>query len=129
MSYTVDEARCQDLEISSHLEWMLSNGIGGFAMGTVSGVNTRRYPGHLIAATKPPAERTLLLASIEASIQSEGLPIWISTNQYPGATFPEGYKYLKSFAVDDAAVWRYHAGRLAIEKRLAMAQGQNACTI
>lgn len=129
MRYTVDEAQCRALEASSNLEWVLPNGIGGFAMGTVSGINTRRYHGHLIAATHPPAERTLLLASIEASVQADGTPIWISANQYPGSIFPEGYVYLESFSVGEGAEWVYRTGRLRIRKRLSIHPGTNACTV
>ena len=48
---------CRDYERASRLEWILTNGIGGYAMGTVSGVNSRRYHGYLIAALSPPADR------------------------------------------------------------------------
>lgn len=129
MSYSVDEARCRSLEHSSRLEWVLTNGIGGYAMGTVSGINTRRYHGHLIAASSAPIGRKLLLASLEASVQAEGLPVWLSTNQYPGAIFPQGYLYLESFEVGKSALWTYRVGKVRIEKRLTVHQGANACTI
>jgi len=129
MRYTVSEAQCRNLEVSSRLEWLLPNGIGGYAMGTVSGIETRRYHGHLVAATRPPAERMLLLACIEASIQGEGAPAWISTNQYPGAIFPEGYRYLESFTVDNAAIWTYRIGKIRIQKKLSVHSGTNAATV
>lgn len=129
MRYTVSEAQCRNLEQSSALEWLLPNGIGGYAMGTVSGIETRRYHGHLVAATHAPAERTLLLKSIEASIQGEGAPAWISTNQYPGAIFPEGYRYLESFELNESATWTYRIHNVRIEKRLTMHPKTNACTI
>lgn len=129
MPYRIDEAQCRDLEKSSRLEWMLPNGIGGFAMGTVSGINTRRYHGHLVAAVRAPTERMLLLATVEASVQAEGSPIWLSANQYPGAVFPEGYRYLESFEVDGAAIWSYRSGAIRVVKRLSIHPGRNACTL
>ncbi len=129
MRYRIDEATCRDLEKASRLEWMLPNGIGGYAMGTVGGINTRRYHGHLVAAIPPPAERMLLLASMEASVQAEGSPIWLSANQYPGAVFPEGYRYLESFEVDGRAIWTYRSGAIRIQKRLSVHAGANACTL
>jgi glycogen debranching enzyme len=129
VAHRVSAAKCQDLSHSSRLEWLLTNGIGGFAMGTVGGIATRRYHGHLIAATRPPAERTLLLAAVEASVQGKGAAHWLSANEYPGAIFPEGFRYLESFAVGDSAEWTYRVEGLRMRKRLALHPGQNACTI
>lgn len=98
MRYVFNRDRCQNVEYSSRREWLLTNGIGGYAMGTVSGINTRRYHGHLVAATRPPTERTLLLANLEASAASGGAQVWLSANQYPGAVFPDGYRYLEWFS-------------------------------
>src|SRR5208283_4983535 len=108
MPYKLDEHKCRNLEISSRREWILTNGLGGYAMGTAAGINTRRYHGLLVAATKPPLERMVLLANVEAFIQSEGNPIGlsthqggtttnqvgISTNQYAGAIHPSGFQFL-----------------------------------
>jgi predicted glycogen debranching enzyme len=142
MRYKLDEHRCRNLEISSHREWILTNGLGGYAMGTAAGINTRRYHGLLVAATNPPLERMVLLAGVEAFIQSEGNPIGlsthqggttnqvgISTNQYAGAIHPSGYQFLDSFEVGEFARWRFRAGGMAIEKSLAVHNGHNACTV
>jgi predicted glycogen debranching enzyme len=130
VAYFLDERDCRDLERSTSLEWMLPNGIGGYAMGTVSGINTRRYHGHLIAATKPPAERSLLLATVEATMQAEGQPVPLSSNQYPGATHPDGYRNIESFrASADTAEWHYRSGSLRVRKTLRMHAGANACTL
>jgi hypothetical protein len=52
----------QDFESSARREWLVTNGIGGFACGTIAGINTRRYHGLLVASLDPPVQRTLLLA-------------------------------------------------------------------
>ncbi len=129
MLYTLDEQQCRNLEVSAKREWLLVNGIGGYAMGTVSGINTRRYHGHLIAATTPPTGRMLLLAGIDAFVHSGGNPVGISANQYPGAIHPEGYHYIRSFSVGKVATWRYRAGGNDIEKRLAIHPNENAITV
>lgn len=110
-------------------EWMLANGLGGYAMGTISGINTRRYHGHLIAATKPPSGRKLLLATIEASLTDGEHPLWLSANQYPGAIFPRGYELIESFrATTESVTWIYRSGTERIEKTLAVHPGSNAVT-
>ncbi|MBC7796316.1 MAG: glycogen debranching enzyme N-terminal domain-containing protein, partial [Pyrinomonadaceae bacterium] len=56
---------CQNVQESATREWLETNGIGGFSSGTISGINTRRYHGLLIAATKPPVGRAVLLSKFE----------------------------------------------------------------
>lgn len=129
MRYSLNEQQCQNIDVSARREWLLTNGLGGFAMGTVCGLNSRRYHGHLVAATKPPTERMVLLAQLDATVHAEGNPIGISTNQYPGAVYPSGYQYLKKFSVDcDFAHWKFRANSLDIEKVLRIHPNENAVT-
>lgn len=128
MAYRFDQEQCRNLDFASRHEWLLTNGAGAFAMGTVAGLNTRRYHGHLLASDDA-MERTLLLANIECTIQAEGNPVALSTNQYPGAIFPEGYLYLESFEADRKVVWRWRAWRCRLEKALWLVHHENACVI
>ncbi len=129
MAYVVNARQCRDFSLVTQREWLLTNGIGGYAMGTVSGLLTRRYHGHLVAATNGSLDRRLLLAGIEASVLGDGEMFWISSNQYPGKVFPEGYLHLERFTVGSAASWRYRSEGARIEKRLALHPGANACTV
>lgn len=129
MIYRLTESECRNLRVSSHREWLLTNGIGGYAMGTVSGINTRRYHGLLIAAHQPPAARRLHLANLEVDVRSGGTVVGLSANQYPGAVFPEGYQLLESFAVGLIARWVYRVGRTRIQKEIALAEGENAVRV
>lgn len=104
MEYALDERSCRNFDLSSRREWLLPNGIGGYAMGTVSGANTRRYHGHLVAAVKPPVDRMVLLASIEAAVLVGAQRHELGTNQYPGALHPEGYLSLRSFSASASQV-------------------------
>jgi predicted glycogen debranching enzyme len=126
---TISAHQCQSYDFASRKEWILTNGIGGYAMGTVSGANTRRYHGHLVAVIRPPTERMVLLANVEAYIQGDGNPIGISTNQYTGAIHPDGFQYLQGFSVGRTAVWHYRAGGMEIRKTLALYEGLNACLL
>lgn len=125
----MDEGQCRNISISARREWLLTNGIGGYAMGTVSGLNTRRYHGHLVAAIHPPTERMVLLAAVDALVSNGNNPLGISANQYPGSIHPEGFHTIKSFSVDEVATWRYRVSGMEIEKRLALHPGVNAATI
>lgn len=129
MVLSLDALACRNYEVSSQKEWLLPNGIGGYAMGTASGANTRRYHGHLVAATDPPAHRMVLLANIEAFVQTDASPIGISCNQYQGAIFPEGYLALESFSVGRFAEWIFAGSSWRIRKTLQMHEGENAVTL
>ena len=129
MQYTLSEAECRSLETATRREWLLTNGLGGFASGTASGINSRRYHGLLVAATQPPAGREVLLAAIDAFISDGAQKYGISCNQYPGAIFPEGFLYLRSFSVNEEAVWTYQAGDLRTQLTVRFFRGANAVRI
>ncbi len=75
---------CRDFECSSKLEWLETNGTGAFAMGTVAGVNTRRYHGLLVASMRPPVERYVLLSRVEEEVSVSGRRYALGVCQYPG---------------------------------------------
>jgi len=130
MTYRLDQSQCRNLEISTRREWVLPNGIGGYAMGTVSGINTRRYHGHFIASTHPPTGRMLLLGGVDATASFGGTRLPLSSNQYPGVVYPDGFAYLKSFeATDRTVTWHYAQGTVSIEKQLEVEAGRNAVKI
>ena len=76
-----DKKICSNFEVSSSREWLETNGIGGFASGTISGANTRRYHGLLTAATKPPLGRITMLSKIEETVIVDGQSFELSSNQ------------------------------------------------
>ncbi len=63
-----DKSICQNLDQALSREWLETNGLGGFACGTLAGANTRRYHGLLTAALNPPCGRMLLLSKIEETL-------------------------------------------------------------
>src|SRR5881628_1317655 len=90
-----DASLCSNLEEASRYEWLETNGIGGFASSTITGLNTRRYHGLLVAATKPPLGRMVLLSKMEETLVVGGRRFDLSSNRYPGAIHPQGHLYLK----------------------------------
>lgn len=116
-----------DLAASSRHEWLVTNGIGGYAAGSVGGALTRRYHGLLIAARKPPVERTLLLAKLAERVQIDGEWADLDCNHWRGGTTtPLGHLHLESFALEGAVpVWTWAIGDTRLEKRVWMEQGHN----
>jgi predicted glycogen debranching enzyme len=78
-------------------EWLVTNGIGGYASSTISGANTRRYHGLLVASLHPPTDRRVLVSKLEEKIISAREEFYASTNTYRDKIHPEGYQHLTSF--------------------------------
>src|SRR3954470_155230 len=92
---------CGDLERAQGREWLETNGLGGFASSSITGLNTRRYHGLLVAATRPPVGRLVLLSKLEETLVIDGRRFELSANQYPeGVVHPQGHKYLRRFRLD-----------------------------
>ncbi len=119
--------RLGQLESASHLEWLVTNGIGGYASGTLGGALTRRYHGLLVAALKPPVDRTLLLAKLAERVQVAGEWIDLDLNHWSGGvSSPLGHLHLESFRLEGTVpVWTWALGNTRLEKRVWMEQGQN----
>src|SRR5437867_2735329 len=91
---------CANLTEATIREWPETNGLGGFASSTISGTNTRRYHGLLVAAAKPPTGRMVLLSKLEETVVINGERFELAANQYPGTVHPQGYQYLIGFRMD-----------------------------
>ena len=124
-----DESICSDPARAKELEWLETNGLGGFSSSTIIGLNTRRYHGLLIAATTPPVGRVLLLSKIEETLLIDGRHFDLSSNQYPGAIYPQGYRYLKEFRLDPFPCFVYRVEGIEIEKRIFMVHGENTVVV
>src|SRR5215472_5627853 len=118
---------CGSLEIAEQREWLVTNGIGGYASGTVSGNLTRRYHGLLIAALNPPVGRTQLVAKLEDAASYDGSDYALATNRWAsGAVEPKGYLNIESFRLESTIpVWRFALGDALLEKRIWMRQSEN----
>ena len=90
------------------LEWLEPDGLGGFAMGTVSGIRTRRYHGLLCAARTPPTGRVMLVNAVEAWIDLGGGPRALSSHRYlPATTHPDGARHLVAFESEPFPRWTF----------------------
>ena len=116
----IDKDICTDFVAATSREWLETNGIGGYAMGTVSGAGTRRYHSLLTAATRPPLGRIRTVSKFEETLMIGSEKFELSSNQFPGAVNPYGYKFLTEFRLDPFPIWTYEIEGVVLEKKLFM---------
>ncbi len=116
-----------DLPNALRREWLVTNGLGGYASGTVAGVDTRQYHGLLVAALAPPVQRTVLVAGSVDWATYAGERYALSTHEYADGTVdPHGYRNLVGFRLQGALpVWTYALADALVERRVWMAYGSN----
>ena len=120
-------------EITSELsawegrEWLVANGIGGYAAGTIGGLLTRRYHGLLVAALAPPQGRTLMVAKLDEEVICNGRRFPLSMDRWLGVPVaPMGVRYLERFRLEGTTpVWSYDVGGALLEKRVWMGRETN----
>jgi len=122
---------CGELGVAEAREWLVTNGLGGFASGTVAGTATRRYHGLLIAALQPPGGRTLLVSGLDESVRYLETCFPLATNRWSsGFISPSGYLQIESFFLEGTKpVWRYALAGALLEKRVWMKQGENSTCV
>jgi predicted glycogen debranching enzyme len=122
---------CGDLAAAEAREWLLANGRGGYAMGTVAGTLTRRYHGLLIAATDPPVTRRLVVARLDLDVDYDGRTYELSTNRWrSGAIAPQGWRFVEAFEVEDGLpTWTYALGDALLDVTFAMPLGADATAV
>lgn len=118
---------CGDLDPAERREWLITNGLGSYASGTVAGLLTRRYHGLLVAALKPPVDRTLMLTKLDDTVLYGDRYYPLHTNRWANNTIgPHGYRHIERFALDGTIpTWRYACGDALLEKRIWMQPGEN----
>ena len=118
---------CGQMEAAEKREWLVTNGIGGFASGTVAGHLTRRYHGLLFAALHPPVGRTLLVAKVDETVRYNGALFPLATNRWAsGVVEPNGYLNIEEFRLEGTTpVWKFALADALIEKRVWMQAGAN----
>ncbi|WP_043513803.1 MULTISPECIES: amylo-alpha-1,6-glucosidase [unclassified Actinoplanes] len=123
---------CTDLTSGSSREWLVPDGVGGYAMGTVTGLRTRRYHGLLMVAGDTPASRMLGLASLDPVVTlPSGARVRLACHEWAGGAIePQGHTLLSGFAlIDGIPRWRWRIGDVVIERELAMVTGRPAVAV
>lgn len=116
-----------DLAVSERLEWLVTNGIGGYGSGTVAGSISRGYHGLLVAAVQPPVDRRVMLVKLDETLSHRGQDFELATNRWAsGAVAPNGCVHVESFSLDGSIpVWRYACADAVLDKRVWMRAGAN----
>jgi predicted glycogen debranching enzyme len=116
-----------DPVVAGRLEWLVTNGIGGYASGTVAGMLSRRYHGLLIAALRPPVGRTLLVSKADETVHYQGLSVPLHADREgPEGVAPPGFQHIDRFRLEGTTpVWTFALSDALLEKRIWMEPGAN----
>jgi len=119
---------CGGLDAAEAREWLVTNGLGGYASGNMLGGASRRYHGLLVAALQPPVGRTVLVAGIDENARYGDDAFALSTHRWTsGSVDPQGFRWLQSFHLEGMnPVWTYAFADALLEKRVWMRAGENS---
>ena len=120
-------AVCSDLTSAERREWLVTNGMGGFACGTMAGVLTRRYHGLLVAALNPPLGRTVLVSKLDETLNYAGTRYPLSIDRWENAenNAPAPLQLDRFHMEGTVPVWTYQCADAVVEKRVWMEQEAN----
>jgi predicted glycogen debranching enzyme len=120
---------CGNVQAGLDREWVVTNGVGGYADGSLVGATTRSYHGLLVAALRPPVERNVLVTKIDEIIELPNKSVLkLGVNEYQDGTIdPQGYRCLEAVSFEaDVPCFRYRLNEsFTLEKRIWMEYGQN----
>ena len=119
---------CGNLDAGAAHEWLVTDGLGGYAMGTVAGLRTRRYHGLLVVAAPGASARRLGLAALDPVVRIGERVVRLATDEWAGgAVDPAGHVHLASFRLDGGVpCWRWDLGDVVLQREIAMAHGHPA---
>jgi predicted glycogen debranching enzyme len=108
-------------------EWLVTNGLGGYASGTLAGVATRRYHGYLVAALPNPLGRTVMLNHLVEEVRlPDGTVAQFGGREQTGGRLDHGAAHFREFRLEmGLPVWRYEFGQISLKKRVLLPHGQN----
>ncbi|MCJ7713968.1 glycogen debranching enzyme N-terminal domain-containing protein, partial [Candidatus Bathyarchaeota archaeon] len=117
------------LEENLQKEWLIVNGIGGYASSTVLGINTRKYHGLLISALNPPGYRTMHLEKIDEDITINNQTYRFGANEFKDIIYPKGFRSLKEFSINPFPTFIYSNPSVEIKKNIFMPTKKNAVVL
>lgn len=115
--------------IGAGKEWLLTNGLGGFASSTIIGENTRRYHGLLLVSLDPPVDRRLLVAKLDEDLYVNKVRYVLGTNRVRNGYAQEGYRYLLNFQRHPFPTYIYQIDGIFLIKTIIMIHGENTTVV
>ncbi|MDH5448757.1 MAG: glycogen debranching enzyme N-terminal domain-containing protein [Candidatus Bathyarchaeota archaeon] len=118
-----------DLERAMSLEWVMTNGLGGYASSNVLGINTRKYHGILVASFNPPVDRRVVLSKLDEQLLIDGEVYPLGANEFSHGIYPQGYKYLESFLRFPFPTFTYNTDKVRLRKTILVPHQKNATVV
>ena len=118
-----------DFSRAVQMEWIVANGLGGYASSTVLGINTRKYHGLLVASFNPPVDRRVLLTKLDEEIRIGNRTYPTGSNEFKHGIQPKGYLFLSRFLLDPFPTYRYAIQGFQLQKTIFMPYGKNATIV
>lgn len=132
-AYHLNKDALTPMSVGVQKEWVLTNGIGGYAGSSVTGAHARKHHGYLIASLHPPVERFVILSKINECLIRSSEKIDFTVEQYladDGSTaYREGIEYLNSFTYDGLVHFTTKAPKFTMTKTLAFEHGKNTIAV
>jgi predicted glycogen debranching enzyme len=114
-----------DFDNSITKEWVITNGLGGYASSTVLGINSRKYHGLLVAALNPPGDRTVCLEKLDEEIALGDRSYQLGSNEFKDASYPTGFKFLEEFSLSPLPQFIYSIDEVTVAKTIFMFYEEN----
>ena len=124
-SVILSREKLSNFEEAIRKEWIVTNGLGGYASSTVLGINTRKYHGLLVAAFHPPRDRRVCLAKLDEEISIGNNVYPLGSNEFQNEIFPQGYTFLKEFSISPFPKYVYAVQNVEVRKTIFMPYKKN----
>jgi predicted glycogen debranching enzyme len=122
---TLNSESLSRFDDSLEKEWLVSNGLGGYASSTILGLNTRKYHGLLVAALNPPGNRTVCLESLDENLIINGAVYNYGSHEFHDSIYPQGHLFLKEFSLSPFPTFTYEATGFKLKKTVFMPDKSN----
>ena len=129
MHYHISKNDLSDFNKNIRREWVLTNGLGGYAGSSVLGAHNRTHQAYLIACLRPPVSRYVVFSKTNESFEHGGQQYDLTTSMHFDHQIADGYKYLEAFDYDGTVCFTYKAGALTIKKYITLVQRENTCAV
>ncbi|MGA2310116.1 MAG: amylo-alpha-1,6-glucosidase [Candidatus Bathyarchaeia archaeon] len=125
-SISLNRETLSRFDVAIQKEWLVTNGLGGYASSTVLGINTRKYHGLLVAALHPPKDRRVFLTKLDEDVSVGNDVYRLGANEFQGGFFPRGYSFLEEFSVSPFPKYVYALPNVEVQKTIFTPYGKNA---